>query len=136
MLRRDSFMAEIQKLTQVLARILGLKNENKYDEAEDLIKSTLASDFGFNFDDLNATSTTDFEALLKTKNFPSEQLDLLAQVLFESVHPFEDTPETDIMLHKVLLIFRLMEEEHHTQSLDNFSKREMIDKFLNNRQYE
>lgn len=129
-------MAEIQKLAQVLARILGLKNENKYDEAEDLIKKTLLEDFEFDFDDLNATSTTDFETQLKNKNFPSEKLDQLAQFLFESVHPFEDTPETDVMLHKVLVIFRLLEEEFHTQSLDNFSKREMIDKFLNNRQYE
>lgn len=129
-------MAEIQKLTQVLARILGLKNESKYDEAEDLIKKTLTEDFGFNFDSLNTTSTTDFETALKNTDLPAEKLDALAQLLFESVHPFEDTPETDAMLHKVLLIFRLLEEEHHTQSLDNFSKREMIDKFLNNRQYE
>ncbi len=34
-------MAEIQKLAQVLARIMGLKNENKYDEAEDLISGLI-----------------------------------------------------------------------------------------------
>ncbi|HCN82928.1 MAG TPA: hypothetical protein DIT07_04810 [Sphingobacteriaceae bacterium] len=129
-------MAEIQKLAQVLARIMDFKNENKYDKAEDLIKKTLTEDFEFGFDDLSVASVTDFEALLKNKNFPSEKLDLLGQFLFESVYPFEDTPETDIMLHKVLLIFRLLEEEHHIQSFDNLSKREMIDKFLNNRQYE
>jgi hypothetical protein len=136
MLRRDSFMAEIQKLTQVLARIMGLKNDNKYHEAEDLIKSTLTGEFDFDFGNLNAIPATDFETLLKNKNLPSEKLDLLGQLLFESVHPFEDIPETDIMLHKVLVIFRLLEEEHHMQSLDNLGKREIIDKFLNNRQYE
>ena len=129
-------MADIQKLAQVLARILGLKNENKYHEAEDLIKAVLAEDFGFDFENLNTMSTTEFEALLKEKNYSSEKLDLLGQLLFESVHPFEDIPETDTMLHKVLVIMRLLEEEHHTQSLDNLSKREIIDKFLNNRQYE
>lgn len=129
-------MAEIQKLTQVLARILGLKNESKYDEAEDLIKKTLAEDFEFDFDNLNTVSTSDFETILKSRDLSADKLDILSQLLFESVHPFEDIPETDIMLHKVLVIFRLLEEEHHTQSLDNFSKREMIDKFLNNRQYE
>lgn len=129
-------MAEIQKLTQVLAKILGLKNDGNYDDAEDLIKKTLTEEFEFNFDDLNGTSTSDFETLLNAKGLPPEKLDVLAQLLFESVHPFEDTPETDAMLHKVLAIFRILEEEHHIQSLDNFSRREMIDKFLNNRQYE
>jgi hypothetical protein len=37
---------------------------------------------------------------------------------------------------QILLIFRMLEEEHHIQSFDNLAKREIIDKFLNNRQVE
>ena len=129
-------MAEIKKLAQVLARILGLKNDNKLDEAEELLTSTVEENFGLSIDDLTAISIQDFETILKNKNYPSEKLDILGQFLFESVYPFEDIPETDTTLHKVLLIFRLLEEEHHIQSFDNLAKREMIDKFLNNRQYE
>jgi hypothetical protein len=129
-------MAEIQKLAEVLARILGLKNENKLDAAEDLLKATVAESFGLDVDRLRDISTRDFETILTNKNYSSEQLNMLGQYLFESVYPFEDVPETDIMLHKVLLIFRLLEEEHHIQSFENLSKREMIDRFLNNRQFE
>jgi hypothetical protein len=135
MFRRDIMMTEIKKLTEVLARILGLKNENKLHLAEELLKNTVAENFGLNIDDLNAISIRDFETILKNKNYSSEVLDMLGQFLFESVYPFEDVPETDIMLHKVLLIFRLLEEEYHIQSFENLSKREIIDRFLNNRQY-
>jgi len=136
MLRRDIMMAEIKKLAQVLARILGLKNENKLHEAEEQLKIAVEENFGLSIDDLASISTQDFETILKNKDYPSEKLDMLGQFLFESVYPFEDVPETDTMLHKVLLIFRLLEEEHHIQSFENLAKREMIDKFLNTRQYE
>ena len=129
-------MAEIQKISQVLARIMGLKNETNYDEAEELIHSTLRSDFGIDPDQLEHISVAEFDALVKSLNFSPEKLDLLGQFLFESVHPFEDIPETDNILHKVLLIFKILEEEHHIQSFDNLNRRDMIDKFLNNRQYE
>jgi hypothetical protein len=136
MLRRDIFMAEIKKLAEVLARILGLKNENKLEEAEELLKNAVTENFGLDIDHLTGISTQDFEIILRNKSYSPEKLDMLGQFLFESVYPFEDVPETDAMLHKVLLIFRLLEEEHHIQSFENLNKREMIDRFLNNRQYE
>jgi hypothetical protein len=136
MLRRDIFMAEIQKLAQVLARVLDLKSDGQQHEAEELVKNTLTEDFGLNFSELNTMSVQDFESILNAGDYGSQKLDILGQFLFESVYPFEDIPETDNMLHKVLLIFRLLEEEHHIQSFENLNKREMIDKYLNNRQVE
>jgi hypothetical protein len=129
-------MAEIQKLTEVLARIVGLKNANKGHEAEELLESAVSANFGLSVDDLGKISTQDFETILHNKQYTSAQLDILAQLLFESVYPFEDVPDTDVMLHKILLIFSLLEDEHHMQSFENLGKREMIDKFLNNRQVE
>ena len=129
-------MAEIQKLAKVISRIIGLKNEIKNDEAEELIKRTLTENFGLNFESLFKESPAEFDVILKSKSYSSEKLDLLGQLLFEAAHPFEDIPETDSILHKVLVIFKLIEEDHHMQSFDNLNKREMIDKFLNNRQYE
>ncbi len=134
--RRDILMAEIEKLAQVLARILGLKSEGQGHEAEELVKKTLSEEFGLSFDEINGLSSKNFEAFLNSQDYSSQKLDMLGQFLFESVYPFEDVPETDNMLHKVLVIFRLLEEEHHIQSFENLNKREMIDKYLNNRQVE
>lgn len=136
MLRRDIIMAEIKKLTEVLEKILALKNANRPVEAENLLNAAVAENFDLNVEDLSGITTQDFETILKNKSYSADMLQMLGHFLFESVYPFEDVPETEIMLHKVLLIFRLLEEDHHIQSFVNLSKREMIDKFLNNKQFE
>ncbi|MXV13681.1 hypothetical protein [Hufsiella ginkgonis] len=136
MIRKDSLLFEIEKLAQVLAKIIGLKKEGKVKESHDLVNNALVDYFALNEDRLDSISTDEMSALLKEKNFPTEKLNYLANLVFERAHPFEDTPEHINRLHVVLLLFNILERDHRTQSLDNLAKREMIDHFLNNQQYE
>ncbi len=131
MLRRDFLQAEIQKLAQVLARIIGLKTEGKLLEAENISKETLDKNFGLQWDILLSMPIEDFHNFLKSKNYPPEKLDILSQLLFENVLPLNNTVEIKVIFYKILEIFNLMEEEHHFQSLSNIERIKTITTFLN-----
>ncbi|HEY0898872.1 MAG TPA: hypothetical protein VGD90_06040 [Sphingobacteriaceae bacterium] len=131
MIRRDFIQAEIQKLAQVLARIIGLKRDGRPDQAYELLKHSLSEHFDFNMDDLRELSTPDFLEELRKKNFPAEKADLLAQYLLEAVQPLQSQdPNARKILEKVLALFDFLEQEHHRQTLENLQRRSAIDKFL------
>lgn len=136
MIRKDFIEAELQKLAQVIAKIIGLKDHGNLDEALEVSHQTLSESFGFDRKLLEQGSVEEFETILKSRNFPAEKLNLLAQLLFESAYPFQETEECVAVMRKVALVLNFLETEHHQQSLDNLSRREMIDNFLNNEQYE
>lgn len=131
MIRRDFIQAEIQKLAQVLARIIGLKRDGRPDQADDLLKQSLSEHFDFNMVDLQELSIRDFLEALRKKNFPAEKADLLAQYLLEAVQPLQSQDLfTRNILQKVLALFDFLEQEHHRQTLENLQRRSAINKFL------
>lgn len=130
MLRRDFLQAEIQKLAEVLARIMGLKKDGKYLEAEKLIQETIREAFGFDFHYLPDLPEPEFEKQILARDLPAEKLDQLARFMFEAVHPFEDNERTKSVLRKVLVIFSILEREYHRQSLENLNRQVRIKKFL------
>ena len=136
MIRKDFIDSEIQKLEQVLAKILRLKNDGNLDDALEASEQSLSENFGFDKQLLEQGTVEEFESLLRSKNYSAEKLNLLSQILFESAHPFQDTEECTAVVHKTALVLNLLETEHHQQSFENLSRREMIDNFLNNEQYE
>ena len=136
MIRKDFIEAEIQKLAQILAKVLRFKNDGNVDDAIDVAYDTLADSFDLSEETLYNTSVEDFQQELKNRKYSAEKLNMLSQFLFESVYPFQETDETFAILHKTAAVINLLETEYHQQSFENISRREMIDKFLNSRQYE
>ncbi|MBC7913880.1 MAG: hypothetical protein H7Y07_07135 [Pyrinomonadaceae bacterium] len=136
MIRKDFIEAEIQKLAQIIAKILGLKNEGQLDTALELSQKTLAENFGFDKQFLETGTVEEFQTQLKNRNYSPEKLSTLVQILFESSYPFQDTEECISIMHKTAFVLNYLETEHHQQSFENLSRREMIDNFLNNEQYE
>lgn len=136
MIRKDFMEAEIQKLAQVLAKILGLKNDGNVDEGINTAFETLADSFGLSREDLEQAPVDDFQAYLADKSYSPEKLNLMAQLMFETVYPFQEVEETFLILHKTAAVINLLETVHHQQSFENIARREQINTFLNNRQYE
>jgi hypothetical protein len=136
MLRKDFFQAEIDRLAQVVARIIGLRRQGSLNESSKLLEDTLSKDFELELSLLPNLQLKDFKALLENKSYAVQKLDLLAQLLVERAEVDEQSPEAVLLFNKVLLIFDLLEKEHHTQSLDNISKRMKIEKFLKAHKYE
>lgn len=131
MIRRDFIQAEIAKIAQALAKIMGLKEASQNQEASDLISNTLLHDFNFSLNKVNSLEPAEFKKLLETKNYPKEKLDLLSKFLLESVSPFQNNTETILLLKNVLAIYQMLEQVHHTQSFENLNQQQTIIQFLN-----
>lgn len=136
MIRKDFVEAEIQKLAQIIAKIIGLKNDGNLDQALEASRQCLSESFGLDQQLLDNGTIEEFEQVLKSRNYSAEKLNALAQLLFENAHPFQDTEECVAVVRKTALVLNLLETEHHQQSFENISRREIIDNFLNNQQYE
>lgn len=130
MIRRDFLQAEINKLAQVLAKIIDLKTDGNQAEAENLLHKHLQQDFDLDISDLINISSADFEKQLSDQNYPQQKLDLLSQFLFESVSPLQKNPETAVILNQVLTIYSFLEQKHHTQSFENLNRKQIIIQFL------
>ena len=131
MYRRDLIVAEIQKLAQVLAKIIDLKLEGKVEEAQTLTEKILSEELILGSEPLNTILPRDFESLLLDKQYSAEKLDLLSKLIFESATPFKQRPEHRNRLRLILIIYDVLEKIHHTQSFGNLAARSAIEKFLN-----
>ncbi|WP_345950310.1 MULTISPECIES: hypothetical protein [unclassified Mucilaginibacter] len=131
MYRKDHLLKEAQRMAQMIAKLLGLKNvAGKEDEFKQVFDDTLLSDFDIRTEELLALDLKDFDLWLKRNNFNAEKLDTLAQLLYMHAEPFKAETPVIAQLHKVLLVFELLEKEHHWQSFENIGKRQIIQQYL------
>lgn len=122
--------AEIQKLAQVLARIMGLKLEGKLEESEDLFKESLLKEFEISEEDLFSSSGKEFNTLLLKKEFPAEKLDMLSQFLYAELAPSTESERNRLIAEKLLIIYQALEEQHHIISMMNMDRQKKIQQYL------
>jgi hypothetical protein len=132
MYRRDLLTAEIQKLAQALARLMGLKQLGKLEEVDKGIDELLENDFGILFSDLINCSPDDFEAFLQQQNFPSEKLDMFSQLLYIKFNAENLTKENISLAEKLKLIYQTLEIKHHVVNMINLGRQKSITQYLNN----
>lgn len=130
MYKRDLITAEIQKLSQALARLLGLQKEGKEDDALDGLQEVLENDFGILYADLLAAGRDDFTAYLEDKNFPSEKLDMLSQFLYLRFNPAVKNEENDALAEKLALIYQWLEVKFKVVSMTNLSRQSAVLNYL------
>jgi len=130
MYRRDLLTAEIQKLAQALARIMGLKQQGKTEEAQNGLEETLETEYGILYTDLLAANLDDFEAFLIQKDFPSEKLDLFSQFLYLKFNPSEQSSDGKSLAEKLLLIYSTLEVKHHVINMINLDRQKTIQLYL------
>lgn len=131
MYRKDLITAEIQKLAQVLARIMGLKLEGNTKDADDVLMESLIADFGISPEELFAASAPEFEQLLSIKAFPFEKLEMLSQFFYAQFDPNTNNPRNDAFAEKLQLIYRLLETKYHTVNMINLDRKKKIQQYLN-----
>ncbi|MFI5452100.1 hypothetical protein ACHMWN_08060 [Pedobacter sp. UC225_61] len=130
MYRRDLITAEIEKLAQVLARIMGFKTELKLKEAEDLFNETLNSSFGLNPSILLENDTEGFTNWLKKSNLNAEKLNALTDFLYSELD-FENNPITsNLFAQKLNLIYQSLIDDHQVVHLINLGRQKMIQQYL------
>lgn len=131
MYRRDLLTAEIQKLAQALAKIMGLKQEGKLEEADAGIDAMLELDFGILYSDLLASSPEDFTAFVTEKDFPAEKLDVFSQLLYLKFNPSAVTEENKSVAEKLQVIYKTLEVKHHVINMISIGRQKSIEQYLN-----
>jgi len=128
MYKRDLITAEIERLAQVLARMLGLKLDGKPDEALEIFNETMESSFGLSPDILADADISPFKAWMEKHNLPAAKLDSLSEFLF---YELGTSPQRNaIIAPKLNLIYQVLAEKHKLVHLVNFHRQEIIQQYL------
>ncbi|SFA57041.1 hypothetical protein SAMN04488511_11710 [Pedobacter suwonensis] len=128
MYRRDLITAEIQKLAQVLARIMGLKLEGKLAEADRLFEETMESGFQLPKEILENKDLSVFENWLVASNLPPEKLDSLSEFLYYELGISQERNQT--VAPKLNFVYQYLSDEHKIVHLVNLHRQKTIQQYL------
>ena len=129
MYKRDLITAEIQKLAQVLARIMGLKLEGKLAEANQLFDETMEGGFQLPKEILENESLSVFENWLAEGNLPPEKLDSLSEFLYYELGTSPD--RNQMIAPKLNLVYQYLSDRHKIVHLVNLHRQKTIQQYLN-----
>lgn len=130
MYRKDLITAEIEKLAQVLAQIMGLRVELKLEEAELLFNETLQHSFGLNYELLNEPDTTNFEVWLAHSQLNAAQLNSLSDFLF-SILDFENNVlKSQLIAQKLNFVYKKLVDDFQTVHLINMGRQKYIEQYI------
>lgn len=130
MYRKDLITAEIERLAQFLAKIMGLKVELKLKEAEILFDETLLAGFGLPKSLLLDLDVEPFLAWLEQANFAPEKLNTLTDFLFSELD-FERNPIiSQLYAQKLNLIYQFLVDRHQIVHLINIGRQKYIQQYL------
>lgn len=130
MYRRDLITAEIEKLAQVLARIIGLKQDGDFVASDELLQQTLASSFGLKPETLYASEPDAFGLWLEQSDWPAEKLDMLGQFLFNEIDPNGEPLANKLLATRLVLVYQTLASKHHMVHLANLKRQDSIQQYL------
>lgn len=128
MYKRDLITAEIEKLAQVLAKIMGLKLEGNLDESEALFKDTMANSFNLTTSLLYAQNVNEFHNWLISSNLSAEKLDSLSEFMYYElgVSPIKN----QLIAPKLNLVYDFLANQHKIVHLVNLHRQQTIQQYL------
>jgi hypothetical protein len=132
MFQRDFLMNEARKFALLLAKLMGLKADGRHEEYVNYFNDILQDEYNAELEALLKLSEHDFTDTLSNADYSTEKLNALSQMLYVFAEPFNNDDETAGILNKVLIIFNLLETQHHYESFDNITKRNNIYNYFKN----
>ena len=132
MFQRDFVMNEARKFALMLAKLLGLKAEGEYEEYLKYFNEVLEEEYSAELNELLNLDEDAFRQKLIEADYSAEKLNALSQILYVFAEPFNNDDETQALLKKVMVIFALLETQHHYESFDNITKRNAIYQYYKN----
>lgn len=118
MYKRDLITAEIQKLSLILAKIMGLKIEDPL-FFDNKITDAIAENFNFNLHELQVLNRDQLLEKFKSSNINAQQLDMLIKFIIPLLH--NNTENKDSLKHLLLNIYSILEVNYKFLSLENFN---------------
>ena len=128
MYRKDLITAEIERLAQVLARIMGLKLEGDLTKANSLFNETITNSFKLPTEILEDIAIAAFEKWLAESDLPPEKLDSLSEFLYYELGV--STERNQLIAPRLNLIYKVLAEQHKIVHLVNFHRQEIIQQYL------
>lgn len=128
MYRRDLITAEIEKLAQILARIMGLKLEGKLKDAQQIFQETMEVSFSLPLTILEKEDSAEFECWLNENDLPSEKLDSLSEFLYYELGV--STKRNKIIAPKLNLIYNTLADKHKIIHLVNMHRQKLIQQYI------
>lgn len=131
MLKRDSLTAQMQQLSQVLAKVKRLIIEDKEREAQNIAAAIFLDYYALNDGDFFSKSDDEFIQLLKERAFVAEELNMLAYFIDEYAGLQEDFSSQVLLYRKLIRIFDYLERELQFISFDHISRRSILEQQIN-----
>ncbi|RZJ80453.1 MAG: hypothetical protein EOO47_07525 [Flavobacterium sp.] len=130
MYRKDLITAEIEKLAQVLAKIMGLKVELKLEEADQLFNETLQNAFGLDHELLKESDTANFETWLANSQLNAEQLNSLSDFLFSTLDFENNVLPSQLIGQKLNFVYKKLADDFQTIHLINMGRQKYIEQYI------
>lgn len=128
MFRKDLITAEIQKLAEVLARIMGLKLEGKLEDAVKMFEEAIEKNFLLPIDVLENQDLSRFEIWLASSDLTPEKLDSLSEFLYYELGVSEQRNKT--IAPKLNLVYNYLSDKHKIVHLVNLHRQKTIQQYL------
>lgn len=123
MLKRDSLAAQIQQLSQVLAKVKRLIIEDNEVEAKKVSYLIFKDYYQLDDKDLLIIPEDQFIEKIRSKNLKSEELNMLSYFIDEYAGMQDDFKTQVHLYRRYLLLTNILENEHQFVSLDHISRR-------------
>lgn len=128
MYRKDLITAEIERLAQVLARILALRLDNKSEEAKVLADEAYFEGFNLPVGILDEKNHEIFRVWLKDSGLSPAKLDLLSEFMYYELGQNKDRNKT--IAAKLDFVYTMLSEKHKIVHLVNHHRQEIIKQYL------
>ncbi|MCX2475679.1 hypothetical protein OQZ33_15200 [Pedobacter sp. MC2016-05] len=128
MYRKDLITAEIQKLAEVLARIMGLKLEGKIRDAQAMFDETMEKSFTLATGSLEDTDLAIFKNWLESVNFAPEKLDSLSEFLYYELGVSAE--RNKLIAPKLNMIYNYLSDKHKVVHLVNLHRQKTIQQYI------
>lgn len=128
MYRKDLITAEIQKLAEVLARIMGLKLEGKLEDALTVFNEAMENSFLLPIDILESNDLSVFKSWLETGNLPPEKLDSLSEFLYYELGTSAERNQA--IAPKLNLVYQFLADKHKIVHLVNLHRQKTIQQYI------
>lgn len=127
MLKRDSLTAQMQQLSQVLAKAKRLIIEDNEPEASKIIFDSFLDYYSISINDLFILSDDEFIHLLRNKPFVAEEVSILANFVDEYAGLQDELASQILLYHKLIKIFDYLERDLQFISFDHIARRAILE---------
>lgn len=127
MLKRDSLTAQMQQLSQMLAKVKRLIIEDKEQEAKIVTLDSFLDYYKLSDSDLFSKSDKEFIQWLRERAFVAEEVDMLAYFVDEYAGLQDDLDGQLTLYRKLLKIYDYLENDLQFISFEQLARRKILE---------